>query len=652
MSDVFISYSRRDKDFVQALDKAFKSKSREVWVDWEDIPLAADWMREIHNGIETADNFLFVISPDSVASEICTQELTYAIDHHKRIVPILRRDVPDYKALHKHISSHNWIYFRESDDFDRSFESLLTTIDTDLNHVRSHTRLLSHALEWNEKGQDSSLLLRGNDLLEAENWLAQSVDKHPQPTPIQSQYIFASRKAATFRQRVVTGAVVVGLIVSLLLTAFAITQAQVAEVRRQEAVVAQATAVAERDRANFQSRVALSRQLAAQSLMNANGEIDLALLLSLEANRVADEAGADGGEVKGSLLDALQSSPHLDKYLRINTDWVRTVAISPDGKTLASGSRDNQIVLWDMVAQKLIGMPLSGHTNQVRSLAFSPDGKILASSGNDMTVILWDTLTWEMIGEPLAGHTKAVRGLAFSPDGSMVASGSEDGTVIFWDTVTREMIGEPLVVNAEGIRPIAFSPDGKVLASGGLDQQIVLWDVSTREMIGEPLKGHASTVQALAFSPNGKILASGSIDKTIILWDVATGEPLKSPLTDHRDFVLSVVFSPDGTLLASSSADETVRLWDVETGLPLGQPFTGHTDYVNSVVFTPDGAMLASGSDDRHVILWTVNTRDTILAGHTNEVLSVAYSPDGKLIASSSADETIRLWDAQTGETL
>src|SRR5215510_5952010 len=168
MPDVFISYSRKDKTFVQQLDAKFKASQRDVWVDWEDIPLAADWRSEIHSGIESADNFVFVISPDSVASEVCSEELIHAIEHNKRLVPVLYREVKDYKALNENISSHNWIYFRETDDFETAFNSLIKTIDTDLDHVRVHTRLLTRAVEWENKGKNASFLLRGVDLQQAE----------------------------------------------------------------------------------------------------------------------------------------------------------------------------------------------------------------------------------------------------------------------------------------------------------------------------------------------------------------------------------------------------------------------------------------------------------------------------------------------------
>jgi hypothetical protein len=147
MTDVFISYAREDQAFVRDLHEALQACDRDTWVDWEDIPLTADWLAEIYAAIEAADTFIFIISPDSVASEVCSLELAHAVKHNKRLVPIVRRDV-DTKAVPQALAALNWVFFRESDDFDRAFQSLIEAIDTDLDWVRAHTRLLVRAIEW------------------------------------------------------------------------------------------------------------------------------------------------------------------------------------------------------------------------------------------------------------------------------------------------------------------------------------------------------------------------------------------------------------------------------------------------------------------------------------------------------------------------
>lgn len=214
MSDVFISYSRKDKDFVQQLHAALAKQNRDVWVDWEDIPLTADWWKEIQAGIDAAQSFVFVISPDSAQSKICYDEIAYAASASKRIVPLLYRSVPQNEGLHNSVTSHNWIVF-ENTDFQTAFDGLVQAMDTDLNHVRSHTRLLTKAREWENHESNASYLLSGADLDDAENWLAQASEKNPEPTTLHAEYIFASRRMQRRSQQRLLIGVTVALVVSI-----------------------------------------------------------------------------------------------------------------------------------------------------------------------------------------------------------------------------------------------------------------------------------------------------------------------------------------------------------------------------------------------------------------------------------------------------
>ncbi len=193
-NDVFISYSRRDQTFVRTLDTAFKQLNRDPWVDWNDIQKGEEWWKAIQRGIEGADTFVFVLSPDSVASSVCQAEIDYAALHHKRFLPIVYREGFDLAQVHSSISSHNWLFFRETGDFEAAFQELIHAIDTDLEYVRAHTRLLVRAIEWQHKGDNPSYLLRGVDLSEAESWLLQGAGNQPQPTELQVQYIHTSRQ--------------------------------------------------------------------------------------------------------------------------------------------------------------------------------------------------------------------------------------------------------------------------------------------------------------------------------------------------------------------------------------------------------------------------------------------------------------------------
>src|SRR5262245_11475235 len=131
-SDVFISYAREDKPFAQRLHEALASKGRQCWVDWEDIPLSADWLKEVHSGIESAGTFGVVISPDSLRSGPCSQEVIHAVEHGKRIVPIMRRTPGDEDAerMHPKLSAHNWVFFDKDEEFDTAFQNLNSALDT------------------------------------------------------------------------------------------------------------------------------------------------------------------------------------------------------------------------------------------------------------------------------------------------------------------------------------------------------------------------------------------------------------------------------------------------------------------------------------------------------------------------------------------
>ncbi|KAJ5433611.1 uncharacterized protein N7458_012767 [Penicillium daleae] len=360
----------------------------------------------------------------------------------------------------------------------------------------------------------------------------------------------------------------------------------------------------------------------------------------------------------------------LQQTLEGHSDVVRSIAFSPDSRLLASGSGDNTVRLWDTATGSL-QQTLEGHSDVVRSIAFSPDSRLLASGSSDNTVRLWDRATGGL-QQTLKGHSTWVYSVAFSPNGRLLASGCSDETVRLWDTATGGL-QQTLKGHSHEVLSVAFSPDGRLLASGSGDNTVRLWDTA-KGVLQQTLKGHSNSVYSVAFSPNGRLLASGCSDKTIRLWDTETGG-LQQTLKGHLAWVLSIVFSPDGRLLASGSCDNTVRLWDTATGGlqqtakgywdwvlsvallwniatgGLQQTLKGFPDWVISVAFSPDSRLLASGSNDGTVRLWDTATGglQRTLKGHSDLVRSIAFSPDSRLLASGSGDNTVRLWDTATG---
>lgn len=324
-----------------------------------------------------------------------------------------------------------------------------------------------------------------------------------------------------------------------------------------------------------------------------------------------------------------------------------SLALSPDGKYLATGDANGEIHLWQILDGKQLRI-YRGHIGWVRSVAFSPDSKLLVSGSDDCTVRLWDVNLSRCLKES-KHHTSIVHSIAFSPDGRTVVSGSDDFTVKLWDVNTgqsRDFGKQDLRV-----RGVAFSPDGKLVASAGDDSTIKLWNVDNGKCLHN-LQGHQHWVSSVCFSPNGEDLVSGSDDGTVKLWDIETGENLMT-FRGHTDFIWSVGVSPDAQKIISGSGDGTVKVWDVDTGECL-KTLEGHKGFIWSVGFSSNGYIIASGSDDQTAKLWDVQTGRCLrnFQGYSNWFWSVAFSPDGKKLVSGSGDNAVRLWDLQTGQCL
>jgi WD40 repeat protein len=571
MAGVFISYSRKDKVFARDIRDELNEAKRDPWIDWHSVPYSTKFKDEIFAAIEAADNFLFIISPNSLDSWMCGEEVAHALASKKRIVTILHEPV-DPEKLFEGIKEIQRISYPDL-GLKQTCRKLIATIDIDAEWVRQHTRLAGRAKEWDGNGRDESFLLRGMELQDAVGWLAKAgVVKEPKPLPLQEEYIRASQEHEA-------GEVARLERVAEQETALRKQAEDLAEQRSWQARrfrvfslvlgVALVLALVATGYAYYQRAVAHARQLVASAVTNENVDPELSVLFAALAVRATWPWGhVVLPDAEDELHRAIQAS-RIKLTLRGHNNRVASVAWSPDARRLATGSADQTAKVWDAASGQEL-LTLRGHDDVVTSVAWSPDGQRLATGSRDNTAKVWDAASGKEL-LTLRGHDDVVTSVAWSPDGQRLATGSWDKTARVWEGA----IGQELLTlrgHLSSVESVAWSPDGQRLATGsgsntdwGAGSKVSkVWDVATgKELL--TLRG----VERVAWSLDGKRLATESWDyQTAKVWDAASGKELLT-LRGHNGPVLSVAWSPDGRRLATGSWDRTGRVWDAATGLEL-----------------------------------------------------------------------------------
>lgn len=539
---------------------------------------------------------------------------------------------------------------------------------------------------WERQGRPPGLLLAGPEVEEGERWAAEN---RALVTAVERRFLDESGRAWALAERERRQArrirwLAIGATLTSVLALAALVWAWLSY-----------TAVKQ------EARRSASRELALQSSQLLDRQLDLALLLSLEAGRIAPTL-----EARRSLLAALQHNPRLWRFLQGGPGKRLSVAFRPGSSMLAAAGESDAIELWDTGTGKpLQGSPLRlDEAFEVRTVAFSPDGRWLAAGGktadNAGLLGLWDLSVTPPRWQATPPLETVVRGLAFcgaadgarlawisknelsfwrpgsseapqsvqkgprvvslavTPDCARLAVGHEaDGAVDLWD-LPGARSSQVQASDGGAVASVAFDPLGSTLAAAGEKGDITFWNLSTSRQ--EVLKGDGKPIHSLAFRPDGRTLAAAGDGRTIALWDLETRKPAAAPLAGHDAPVNGITFNQDGSVLASSGEDGKVILWKPAATQRLGRPLLGHRDEVWAVAFSPDGRWLVSGEgrpergsgaapseQNGTVRLWDASSgTGAVLPGSSGPTRAVAFSPDSQRIASGSRDVegTLHLW--------
>lgn len=589
---IFVSYSRRDGAFVRALHEALAARERQTWVDWEGIAPTADWMNEIRAAIDAAEAVVFVLSPESAASPVCAQELEHALAQNKRLIPILRRMV-DPAQVPPALARLNWLYVRDEDDFDAAVRTLLSAVDTDLEWVQAHTRLLVRAAEWGRRERDPSLTLRGADLKSAEQWLALGPTKSPPPTELQTRYIIESRRQATRRRTVLMAAGGAALLAMAVLGTLFVRQRD--ESARQEAIAVARRLASASERLRVQppqqpaqgDPVELSVQLAAEGLRRVlavgqySVEADIALrrALAVLPQRIAHLLPAGTPKAFDAIVFAANGDiVAASKYLSTTAVWSATGAsatggaegrrtaggmvlsadgccvavIAPEGASGAVEVRDARTHAL-LAGPREIGAVVSG------GVALAPGATHLlatTSQRDPKTGAEHDrTRLWALPGWREVVELPALDWPSFSRDGAYLAALAEDKPFV-WSTA-RLQAGDAtplasLAAQAPLAGPPVFSADGKhlTMSFGENPTRVGIWTMADRQQVRV-----LTQRWPVALGPGGRLVAVAEQQGAgylLRIVDTADERELAQFVTRSSDPVLS--FGPDGQTVAVAHA--------------------------------------------------------------------------------------------------
>jgi len=620
MAKIFVSYSRKNSAEARKIIQALKDLDQDVWVDWEDIPPA----------------FIFLVSPDSAASEVCKVEVGHAAKNNKRIIPVVVQQVAPQDTIEA-IRKLNWTFMQEQAKFEEGIRKVKIAIELDFEWVEEHSRLQNRALEWDRK-KEVSLLLRGKDLRDARQMVIKAQKKDPTPSELQKTYIYHSNNNE--RRNIILIALAAIAVITMAFLSYAAVQqknianlnAVIADQQREVAKISEAQAIQNaRDAKQAQKKAEYEKEQANQARDEADRAREEADKERQKAEVSRNIAAAQSSAARAQIYQYRPGELYTSTLLAIDS-WQNIE--SPEAEEIL---RKNISLLPIPVKQ----IPRAGSIN---ALEFNAAGNVFVTAGTDGSACAWQVSD----GKNLFCTTSpgSINAAMFSPVENIIVTGDSQGNIQIINgsdgTVLKQTsIGSP-------INDVDIQKTGKFAAVTSDSGKITLIDLKARSKFGIDLVG--VKVKFATFTPDGMNIISGSSNGVISTWTLSQSSiPLDT--RKHNGEVTALTFNPNGFYFVTGGADGAVVVTETKTGLEKFRVY--HDDQVRDIAFSPNGSWFVTVSNDRKIRVWDINNGRQILSmSQNNFVQAVRVSPNGQWIATTGDDKTVRVWNASTGTEL
>ena len=698
---IFISYSKKDSEFAHKLADDLMFAGFKIWID-RSISGGDLWRETIEKNLKAAEEVIIIVSPNSMDSEWVKHEGSLAYGWEKQLFPILIEQV---SSLPPWLEEYQWVDFVNA-PYKKAFDALVETL-TPPNPIQD---LLEQQVQaYNQTGElignailqvigEARDTLKINDDAKALITLSQqAIEKRQQ----HEQQLVAGKEEAE-KKRIAEQAIAnkklrrramyltIAFVLALGALTFATFQASLnAELAQENGFIAQ-TAQAERERADQkaveaqaeseradkeadeaikQAEIATVRQLVTQANSLLENDLDLGLLLSIEANRILDNI-----ETREVMFRGLQAHPNLEIFLHGYTDNVTNLSINEDKNEMISYSSDGSIKLWDI---SNIDIPvemndsMSGVFENDTVIAASLKTNIIATRRNDGTISLWNVansknpkLLTENFSEGIGEGDYAT----LSPNGEFLSIGKIGvfhSSIRIWDITNPK---EPKEINStleidEKVNCISFSKNGELLATGMAEGHILLWNLSDFNQNSNPIAHFSPEISvesfSLVFSDDGKTLASGRADGSIILWDLSNPESpaqVENTIKGNNSSVSSLIFLDSDKILASGNLDGTIIFWDLTSStrhIINSEKLPDFRGFLSKIIISPDGDILIGGGNGGNLYRWDItNPFNPIylesIKAYTSEVSLLEFNAESKILLSTDLVGNVLIWDMES----